>query len=637
MRGIEDAPTDPRVAKRLKNITEHFTFFLYVNVCRSLFEKDKLLFSFLITTKLLLAANEEKKRRAEEEAAAVAKAEREAAEEEKRIADARAARIAAGEDVEAEERAAREAEEQAAREAEEEARVAAEEAAEAAREAEENGSDGEDEDPERAGKSPLDNDGELAFSDDDEPRAGEDDGPPDDALAKEGIESEELRFFLTGGISTGDVSKPNPAPEWLSDNAWGELLRMTELVTVAARGDVPSDVAADPTRWKVLYDSPEPQDEALPSPFDEVFSPLQRMLVLRAFRPDKVVPAITEYVGKEMGAAYVDPLPFDLDACFADSDAGTPLVFILSPGSDPMANLLKFAESKTRKKEGAKPDDPKRPRASRRFRSAKARAHSRCGASKPAPKKGTGLCSRTATSPSRSCPSSSSSASFASSARTSTRFQALAHVLPEPHLPCVHSRELGEDDQRGAERFESRLGAHVRVGPAERLGVFRDVHERRDVEKDGFRPGVLPQFRAGERAKYGAIGFNIPYQFNENDLRISIRQLKMFLDEYDETPYETLRYTCGECNYGGKVTDGHDRITVDRILKLFYTPEITNDDYAFSASGRTARRNTARTRSTSRTSTPSRASPRRRCTASTPTPTSRRTSRTRTSSSTPSP
>ena len=60
----------------------------------------------------------------------------------------------------------------------------------------------------------------------------------------------------------------------------------------------------------------------------------------------------------------------------------------------------------------------------------------------------------------------------------------------------------------------------------------------------------------------------------------------MFLDEYNETPYETLRYTCGECNYGGKVTDGHDRNTVECILRLFYTPAIeTDESYRFSPSG----------------------------------------------------
>ena len=46
-----------------------------------------------------------------------------------------------------------------------------------------------------------------------------------------------------------------------------------------------------------------------------------------------------------MGPEFIDPPTFDLSLIYRDSSAFTPLIFVLSPGSDPFASLNSFANT----------------------------------------------------------------------------------------------------------------------------------------------------------------------------------------------------------------------------------------------------------------------------------------------------
>ena len=85
-----------------------------------------------------------------------------------------------------------------------------------------------------------------------------------------------------------------------------------------------------------------------------------------------------------------------------------------------------------------------------------------------------------------------------------------------------------------------------------------------------------------ERRKYGAIGWNIPYQWMNSDFDISEQQLQMYLNEQPEVPYAALNYLTAQVNYGGRVTDDKDIRLINAMLKKYYCPELMNEGYKLS-------------------------------------------------------
>jgi dynein heavy chain len=71
----------------------------------------------------------------------------------------------------------------------------------------------------------------------------------------------------------------------------------------------------------------------LAEPFESTTTRFQKLLILRCLRPDRVLAGIRDFVSETLGQRFIEPPPFHLAACFKESSASTPLVFVLSPGA----------------------------------------------------------------------------------------------------------------------------------------------------------------------------------------------------------------------------------------------------------------------------------------------------------------
>lgn len=118
-----------------------------------------------------------------------------------------------------------------------------------------------------------------------------------------------------------------------------------------------------------------------------------------------------------------------------------------------------------------------------------------------------------------------------------------------------------------------------------------------EMEEDFFENHVLGQdwrtmlfgicmFHAiiQERKKFGPLGWNITYEFNNSDRECAMMNLQMFCED-GHMPWDALEYITSLITYGGRVTDMWDQRCLTTILKLFFSPPTLEEGYVYSQSG----------------------------------------------------
>ncbi|KAG8456021.1 hypothetical protein GDO86_001999 [Hymenochirus boettgeri] len=364
------------------------------------------------------------------------------------------------------------------------------------------------------------------------------------------VPQEELDFFLKGNISLEKSKRKKPC-SWLSDQGWEDIMRLSELFP-SLFGSLPSDVEKYEADWKAWYDLDILEQFPYPLSYNEKLSNFQKLLLLRCFRVDRVYRAVSDYVTVTMGEKYVQPPVISFEAIFEQSVPASPIVFILSPGSDPATDLLKLAE---RSGFGGK--------------RLKFLAMGQ-GQEKAALQLLESSVSRGQWLMLQNC--------HLLVKWLKDLEKALEMIKnPHPDFRLWLTTDPTKDFPIGILQKSLKVVTEPPNGLKlnMRATYFKISHEALDAcPHPAFRSlvYVLAFFHAvvQERRKFGKIGWNVPYDFNESDFQVCTEILNTYLtkafQQHDiRIPWGNLKYLIGEVMYGGRAIDSFDR----RILTTY--------------------------------------------------------------------